>query len=124
MLSEIPVNLQMVKKKNLDKEIMRAAMIAELDAVNLYESMAALTDSKDLAAILLDVAREEKVHVDVSDSAHGSGQGVPEDHGGLCSWKREIISRFRIHHLNDSSSVFRRTGLHPYVSHPRLHTML
>lgn len=63
MLSEIPVNLQAVKKEDLDKEIMRAAMIAELDAVNLYESMAALTDNEDLAAILHDVAREEKVHV-------------------------------------------------------------
>jgi len=63
MLSEIPINLQMENKKDLDKEIMRAAMIAELDAVNLYESMAALTDSEDLKVILLDVAKEEKVHV-------------------------------------------------------------
>jgi rubrerythrin len=28
----------------LDKEILRAAIIAELDAVNLYEQMAALTE--------------------------------------------------------------------------------
>jgi rubrerythrin len=63
MLSEIPINLKMVNKKDLDKEIMRAAMIAELDAVNLYESMASLTDSEDLKVILLDVAKEEKVHV-------------------------------------------------------------
>ncbi|TGC08158.1 ferritin family protein [Methanolobus halotolerans] len=63
MFSEIPVNLKIVAEKDLDKEIMRAAMIAELDAVNLYESMASLTESEDLKAILMDVAREEKVHV-------------------------------------------------------------
>ncbi|MDK2833661.1 MAG: hypothetical protein PWP63_748 [Methanolobus sp.] len=63
MLSKIPVDLSRVDKKDLDKEIMRAAMIAELDAVNLYESMAALTDNQGLATILHDVAREEKVHV-------------------------------------------------------------
>ncbi|MDK2911842.1 MAG: hypothetical protein PWR29_799 [Methanolobus sp.] len=63
MLSKIPVDLSRVDKKGLDKGIMRAAMIAELDAVNLYESMAALTDNQGLAAILHDVAREEKVHV-------------------------------------------------------------
>lgn len=63
MFSEIPVNLKIVDKEDLDKEIMRTAMMAELDAINLYESMASLTESEDLKAILLDVAREEKVHV-------------------------------------------------------------
>ncbi|MDD5153733.1 MAG: rubrerythrin, partial [Desulfovibrionales bacterium] len=33
------------------------------DAINLYEQMAALTQSKNLKKILLDVAREEKTHV-------------------------------------------------------------
>jgi rubrerythrin len=31
-----------VKKEDLDKEILRAGIIAELDAINLYEQMAAL----------------------------------------------------------------------------------
>ena len=35
MLSKIPINLERIKKENLDKEILRAAIIAELDAVNL-----------------------------------------------------------------------------------------
>ncbi|MDQ7838037.1 MAG: ferritin family protein [Thermodesulfobacteriota bacterium] len=63
MLSKIPINLDKVKAKDLDKEILRAAIIAELDAINLYEQMAALTQSKNLKKILLDVAREEKTHV-------------------------------------------------------------
>jgi rubrerythrin len=63
MLSEIPISKDRIKKEDLDKEILRAAIIAELDAINLYEQMAALTDDKQLKKILLDVAREEKTHV-------------------------------------------------------------
>lgn len=63
MLSKIPINLDKVDKKDIDKEILRAAIIAELDAVNLYEQMAQLTDDKNLKIILMDVAKEEKTHV-------------------------------------------------------------
>ena len=63
MLSKIPINLDKVEKGSIDKEILRAAIIAELDAVNLYEQMAQLTDNKDLKVILMDVAKEEKTHV-------------------------------------------------------------
>lgn len=63
MLSKIPINLEKIKKENLNKEILRAAIIAELDAVNLYEQMAALTDDKHIKKILLDIAKEEKTHV-------------------------------------------------------------
>ncbi len=63
MLSQIPVDFSKVKKADLDKEILRAAIIAELDAINLYEQMANLTDDAHLRTILLDVAKEEKTHV-------------------------------------------------------------
>jgi rubrerythrin len=63
LLSKIPINLEKIKKENLDKEILRAAIIAELDAVNLYEQMAALTENKYIKTILLDIAKEEKTHV-------------------------------------------------------------
>jgi rubrerythrin len=63
MLSQIPVDFAKVNKKNLNQEILRAAIIAELDAINLYEQMAALTDDKDIKAVLLDIAKEEKTHV-------------------------------------------------------------
>jgi rubrerythrin len=38
-------------------------MIAELDAVNIYEQMANLTKNEEVRQILLDVARKEKIHV-------------------------------------------------------------
>ena len=63
MLSEIPINLEKIKPEDLDKEILRAGIIAELDAINLYEQMAALTKNEHIKAILLDIAKEEKTHV-------------------------------------------------------------
>lgn len=63
MLSKIPLDLEKVSKENIDKEILRVGMIAELDAVNLYEQMANLTDDEVLKKILLDIAKEEKTHV-------------------------------------------------------------
>lgn len=62
MLSQIPVDLKNVSQDDLDKEILRAAIIAELDAVNLYEQLAHMTQNDKLKAVLLDVAKEEKTH--------------------------------------------------------------
>ncbi|MBN1801793.1 MAG: rubrerythrin [Candidatus Lokiarchaeota archaeon] len=55
--------LEKVKKEDLDKQILRAGILAELDAINLYEQMASLTENADLKKVLLDVAKEEKEHV-------------------------------------------------------------
>jgi len=63
MLSEIPAKFDKVKKEDLNKEILRLGMIAELDAVSLYEQMAALTDNKAIKTILTDIAKEEKTHM-------------------------------------------------------------
>jgi rubrerythrin len=63
MLSSIPVDLGKVKKENIDKEILRLGMIAELDAVNLYEQLAAYTNNTDIKKVILDIAREEKTHL-------------------------------------------------------------
>ena len=63
MLAQSPLDLKKVNKKDLDKEILRLGMIAELDAVNLYEQMAAMTQNRAIKKILLDIAREEKTHV-------------------------------------------------------------
>jgi len=63
LLSKIPINLEKINKANLDKEILRAGIIAELDAINLYEQMAALAENEVIKRILLDIAKEEKTHV-------------------------------------------------------------
>lgn len=63
MLSKIPFDLDRIDEEDLDRQILRIAIMAELDAINLYEQLASLTDDEDLRTILLDVAREEKTHV-------------------------------------------------------------
>ncbi|MEM2954978.1 MAG: ferritin family protein [Candidatus Nanoarchaeia archaeon] len=60
MMSDIP---KKVGNKNIDSEIARVGLIAELDAINLYEQMAELATDKKLKKVLLDIAKEEKTHV-------------------------------------------------------------
>jgi rubrerythrin len=63
MLSIIPIQLENVEAGYIDKEILRAGIIAEYDAINLYEQMASLAKSMNLKKVMLDIAREEKEHV-------------------------------------------------------------
>ena len=63
MLSQIPIDLKKLGKEEIDKEILRVGMIAELDAVSLYEQLAVMTENNGIKEILLDIAKEEKTHV-------------------------------------------------------------
>ncbi len=63
MLSQLPIRLEKVDGENIDKEILRAGIIAELDAISFYEQMAAATENENIKKVLLDIAREEKTHV-------------------------------------------------------------
>jgi rubrerythrin len=62
-LANVPIMLEKVRKEDLDKQILRFGILAELDAINLYEQMANMTDNKHLKMVLLDIAKEEKEHV-------------------------------------------------------------
>lgn len=63
MLSKTPIDMSRVKGEDVEKQILRLSIIAELDAVSLYEQLANMTDREDLKAVLLDIAKEEKTHV-------------------------------------------------------------
>ena len=63
MLSEIPIDLEKVGKEDRDKEILRVGIIAELDAVNLYEQLAAMAEREEVKKVLMDIAKEEKTHM-------------------------------------------------------------
>lgn len=63
MLSQSPIDLDKVPQEQIDKEILRLSMIAELDAVSLYEQLASKTKNKNIKKVLLDIAKEEKTHV-------------------------------------------------------------
>ncbi len=63
MFGQVPIDLSQVKEENIDKEILRTAIIAELDAINVYEQMAARSKNPDLKIVLMDIAKEEKTHM-------------------------------------------------------------
>jgi len=63
MMSEIPIELGKMRKEEVDAEILRVGVIAELDAINLYEQMAGMTKNENIRKVLLEIAREEKTHV-------------------------------------------------------------
>ena len=63
MLAKFPIDLDKVDEDMKDNEIVRLGMIAELDAINLYEQLAANAKSGKLKKVLIDIAKEEKTHV-------------------------------------------------------------
>ena len=52
-----------LKKKKRIRKVLRVGLIAELDAINLYEQLASATSNEKIKKVLLDIAREEKTHV-------------------------------------------------------------
>jgi len=81
MLSEIPIDLEKVSKEDRDREILRVGIIAELDAINLYEQLAAMAEREEVKKVLLDIAKEEKnTHGRIPDPAfkrrQGAGRGI------------------------------------------------
>ena len=65
MMSKIPIkeDLSKMKKEDVNNEILRVGMIAELDAISLYEQLAAMTTDNNIKKMILDIAKEEKTHV-------------------------------------------------------------
>ena len=53
---------QQPKGPERDLQILRIAMIAELDAVNLYDRLSQLASNPQVTKLMLDVSHEEKVH--------------------------------------------------------------
>ena len=63
MLSTIPGEVKKVDQEKLECEAIRAAIIGEFDAINLYEQLAAASKDPFVKKVLLDIAGEEKTHV-------------------------------------------------------------
>ena len=62
MFAQVPTDLNKVKKEDLNAEMLRFGMIAELDAISFYEQMAAMTTDPGIRKVMLDIAKEEKTH--------------------------------------------------------------
>ncbi len=65
MLSKHPLELPPSRKFSKDevKDALRLAIIAELDAVSLYEQLARAIEDEAVKKVFEDIAREEKAHV-------------------------------------------------------------
>lgn len=63
MLSKIPFSMEKLEQEDINRQILRVGLIAELDAINLYEQLASLTKDEKIKTVFLDIAREEKTHV-------------------------------------------------------------
>ena len=63
MLSKIPNEILDQSQDKTDMQIIRAAIIAELDAVNLYEQLIANTKSDDITKVMESITGEEKTHI-------------------------------------------------------------
>lgn len=63
IMSKVPDDLNNQESVRKDMAILRAAIIAELDASNLYEQFLHQATNEDVKKLLLDLSNEEKVHV-------------------------------------------------------------
>jgi rubrerythrin len=63
MLAKHPTDDKRLTKNMLEKQLIRLGIIAEFDAINLYEQLAAASLDRGVKAAFLDIAREEKTHV-------------------------------------------------------------
>jgi rubrerythrin len=63
MLAKFPTDSARLGKTVLDKQLLRLGVIAEFDAIDLYEQLAAATSDRGIKALFLDIAREEKTHM-------------------------------------------------------------
>lgn len=59
MMSQIPTRV-IPNSPESDNQLLRAGMIAELDAINLYEQLADNTNKEGIRKLFLDIAKEEK----------------------------------------------------------------
>jgi len=63
LLSKIPIDLEGVSQENMDQQILRAAIISEYDALNLYHQMMDMTNDEEIVEVLRHVIDEEEDHV-------------------------------------------------------------
>lgn len=108
--------------KNIDKQLLRIGIIAETDAVNLYEQLAELATDDDVKNVLLDVAKEEKTHIgeflkllnshdsENKDEIKAGEKEVEEmdEDGDLKEAKRRIYGRSSVEQLNEMKAAYKK----------------
>lgn len=52
-----------ISEENVNVQILRLGIIAEMDAISLYEQLAAKATDENVKKLFLDIVKEEKTHV-------------------------------------------------------------
>ena len=63
MLAQSGVDVSAIPQSKNDIDLIRTAMVGELDAISLYNQIAETSDNEEVKKILLSIAQEEKVHM-------------------------------------------------------------
>jgi rubrerythrin len=63
MASNVPIILDDTPPGDVDRDVLRAAIITALDALRCYQKMACMADDERIRKILLEGAREENGRV-------------------------------------------------------------
>jgi len=63
MLSKIPNEILDQSQDKTDMQILRLAMIAELDAISLYEQLVSNTKNDEITKVIESITGEEKTHL-------------------------------------------------------------
>ncbi|MFA7169986.1 MAG: ferritin family protein [Candidatus Paceibacterota bacterium] len=63
MFSITPIDTTKIDEKDLEKQLLRIGLMAELDAINLYEQLAALSKDEIIKQTFKNIAGEEKEHI-------------------------------------------------------------
>ncbi len=83
MKPDLMRNLTNVAKEDLDKEIMKAAVVSELESISLFEKMAEMTRDKSLRMTLIQVIRDKRMLVgEIQAQLMQMGLGPEELLGG------------------------------------------
>jgi len=69
LMSEIPIDTKKISSKNINEEVLRIGIVAELDAINLYEQLSEKATNSKIKKLFLDIAKEEKTHVGEFEAA-------------------------------------------------------
>lgn len=63
MLSSIPFDISKVSGEDMEKQLLRIGLIAELDAINLYEQLVSLSQDEKTKKTFHNIIKEEKEHI-------------------------------------------------------------
>ncbi len=65
--AKTPVDMAKMPQEEIDKQILRSVMMAELDAISLYEQMCYNTSNKKIKDLLEELIDEEKEHFEQAE---------------------------------------------------------